>query len=448
MKKLKNILLIYVGINILFILVGSNLFAQEKISKPSMSLQEFIENALKNNHDLRSKKNEIQLKEKDLDIAKGERLGKLSLNMSYKDYDDKIAIGNTITNDYVKDNEKYSGVIGMEIPIYKGGNLKMKQKSALEALKSQKLNFSWEEDKLIYDIAKTYYQILELEKLIKTNNEHLDELIEQKRIVDEYILVGKAINIEGIKEDVEILTTQQEIELIKSKLISSYLLIYHLAGISSESTITVTEIDEKKFKDYNLKKILSEALINRKDYLSLKKMKSEMQYMTKASKGHMKPEVDFIANYNIEGDGVLETYDNWNIGVQFKYYLFQGGTALSKVKQAYINEDIVDEKIEELKSRINLEINEAYFDMKAALVNIKKAEKNINYAQENLRIEKIKYKAEKNRIIDVIDAQNLLLEVKTDYYKAIYQYKTSEVKMKKASGDIGYILRGIQYEKK
>lgn len=64
MKKLKNILLIYVGINILFILVGSNLFAQEKISKPSMNLQEFIEKALDNNHDLRSKKNEIQLKEK------------------------------------------------------------------------------------------------------------------------------------------------------------------------------------------------------------------------------------------------------------------------------------------------------------------------------------------------------------------------------------------------
>jgi outer membrane protein len=398
LKKLKKFLLVYLGINILFIVIGTTTLAQEEISKYSMNLQEFIEKALESNHDLKSKKYEIQLKEKDLDIAKGERLGKLDLNMSYKNYDNKVAVGDAINENHVKDNEKYSGVISMEIPLYKGGSLRMNQKSAFEALESQKLNFSWEEDKLIYDVAETYYQILELEKLIKTNNEHLDELVEQKRIVDEYILVGKAIKIDGIKEEVEILTTQQDIEFIKSNLRSSYLLIFHLAGIPAESTITVTEIDEEKFEDYNLKNILAKALINRKDYLSLKKEKSEMEYMIEVSKGIMKPEVDFIANYNLEGDGDLETYDNWNVGVQFKYYLFQGGTALSKVKKAHIDEDIVEEKIKELKSRISLEVRGAYFDMTAALVNIKRAEKSVSYAKENLRIEKIKYEAEKNRV--------------------------------------------------
>lgn len=429
------------GIGILFIIIGSTVFAQEEVSEYSMNLSEFIREALENNHDLRSRKQEAQLKEEDLNIAKGERLGKLGLNMSYKNYDKEIVVGNSISDDFVKDDEEYSGVVSMEIPLYRGGSLRMNQKAAFEALESGKLNFSWEEDKLIYDVAQTYYQVLEIEKLIKTNNEHLNELVEQKRIVDEYINVGKAIKIEGLKEEVEILTTQQEIESLKSNLKSSYLLLFHLSGMPPESTVTVKEIDEDNFEDYKLENILANALINRKDYLSLEKEKSQMEYMIKVSKGAMKPEVDLVANYTVEGDGDLESYDNWNVGVQFKYYLFQGGTVLSKVKQARIERDIVEEKIKELKSSIDSEVRGAYFDMKAALVNIKKAKKSIGYAEENLRIEKIKYEAEKNRIIDVIYAQNLLLDVKTDYYKAIYKYKMSEIEMRKASGDIGYILR-------
>ena len=441
LKKLKKFLLVYVGIGILFIIIGSTVFAQEEVSEYSMNLSEFIREALENNHDLRSRKQEVQLKEEDLNIAKGERLGKLGLNMSYKNYDKEIVVGNSISDDFVKDDEEYSGVVSMEIPLYRGGSLRMNQKAAFEALESGKLNFSWEEDKLIYDVAQTYYQVLEIEKLIKTNNEHLNELVEQKRIVDEYINVGKAIKIEGLKEEVEILTTQQEIESLKSNLKSSYLLLFHLSGMPPESTVTVKEIDEDNFEDYKLENILANALINRKDYLSLEKEKSQMEYMIKVSKGAMKPEVDLVANYTVEGDGDLESYDNWNVGVQFKYYLFQGGTVLSKVKQARIERDIVEEKIKELKSSIDSEVRGAYFDMKAALVNIKKAKKSIGYAEENLRIEKIKYEAEKNRIIDVIYAQNLLLDVKTDYYKAIYKYKMSEIEMRKASGDIGYILR-------
>lgn len=429
------------GIGILFIIIGSTVFAQEEVSEYSMNLSEFIREALENNHDLRSRKQEVQLKEEDLNIAKGERLGKLGLNMSYKNYDKEIVVGNSISDDFVKDDEEYSGVVSMKIPLYRGGSLRMNQKAAFEALESGKLNFSWEEDKLIYDVAQTYYQVLEIEKLIKTNNEHLNELVEQKRIVDEYINVGKAIKIEGLKEEVEILTTQQEIESLKSNLKSSYLLLFHLSGMPPESTVTVKEIDEDNFEDYKLENILANALINRKDYLSLEKEKSQMEYMIKVSKGAMKPEVDLVANYTVEGDGDLESYDNWNVGVQFKYYLFQGGTVLSKVKQARIERDIVEEKIKELKSSIDSEVRGAYFDMKAALVNIKKAKKSIGYAEENLRIEKIKYEAEKNRIIDVIYAQNLLLDVKTDYYKAIYKYKMSEIEMRKASGDIGYILR-------
>lgn len=429
------------GIGILFIIIGSTVFAQEEVSEYSMNLSEFIREALENNHDLRSRKQEVQLKEEDLNIAKGERLGKLGLNMSYKNYDKEIVVGNSISDDFVKDDEEYSGVVSMEIPLYRGGSLRMNQKAAFEALESGKLNFSWEEDKLIYDVTQTYYQVLEIEKLIKTNNEHLNELVEQKRIVDEYINVGKAIKIEGLKEEVEILTTQQEIESLKSNLKSSYLLLFHLSGMPPESTVTVKEIDEDNFEDYKLENILANALINRKDYLSLEKEKSQMEYMIKVSKGAMKPEVDLVANYTVEGDGDLESYDNWNVGVQFKYYLFQGGTVLSKVKQARIERDIVEEKIKELKSSIDSEVRGAYFDMKAALVNIKKAKKSIGYAEENLRIEKIKYEAEKNRIIDVIYAQNLLLDVKTDYYKAIYKYKMSEIEMRKASGDIGYILR-------
>lgn len=328
------------GIGILFIIIGSTVFAQEEVSEYSMNLSEFIREALENNHDLRSRKQEVQLKEEDLNIAKGERLGKLGLNMSYKNYDKEIVVGNSISDDFVKDDEEYSGVVSMEIPLYRGGSLRMNQKAAFEALESGKLNFSWEEDKLIYDVAQTYYQVLEIEKLIKTNNEHLNELVEQKRIVDEYINVGKAIKIEGLKEEVEILTTQQEIESLKSNLKSSYLLLFHLSGMPPESTVTVKEIDEDNFEDYKLENILANALINRKDYLSLEKEKSQMEYMIKVSKGAMKPEVDLVANYTVEGDGDLESYDNWNVGVQFKYYLFQGGTVLSKVKQARIERDI------------------------------------------------------------------------------------------------------------
>ena len=83
-----------------------------------------------------------------------------------------------------------------------------------------------------------------------------------------------------------------------------------------------------------------------------------------------------------------------------------------------------------------MELATARNDLKVAAARIKVAEKAIAQGVENLRITRDRYQEKVGSATEVVDAQTLLTQIRTDYYLSIFDYQVAAARVKRATGDL------------
>ena len=103
-----------------------------------------------------------------------------------------------------------------------------------------------------------------------------------------------------------------------------------------------------------------------------------------------------------------------------------------KEKQAFKRE-LIQTKMG-LQDSIRLELKEATLALDEAGKNIPTTEKAVEQAEENLRVSEERYKAQVTTSTEVLDAQTLLTQARTNHYNAIYDEKLARGKLLRALG--------------
>ncbi|MDY7037322.1 MAG: TolC family protein, partial [Thermodesulfobacteriota bacterium] len=61
--------------------------------------------------------------------------------------------------------------------------------------------------------------------------------------------------------------------------------------------------------------------------------------------------------------------------------------------------------------------------------------KAVEQAEENLRVSQERYKAQVTTSTEVLDAQTLLTQARTNYYNALYDHNLAKAKLLRAKGE-------------
>ena len=88
------------------------------------------------------------------------------------------------------------------------------------------------------------------------------------------------------------------------------------------------------------------------------------------------------------------------------------------------------------EQRAQLEIRTARNDMGVAKERIAVTEAAIRQGEENLRINRERYQERVGIASEVLDAQTLVTQTKTDYYRALYDYQTATARLQHARGEL------------
>ena len=87
-----------------------------------------------------------------------------------------------------------------------------------------------------------------------------------------------------------------------------------------------------------------------------------------------------------------------------------------------------------LEQQARLETDTAGNDVAVAKERIAVAETAIRQSEENLRINKERYRERVGTATEVLDAQTLVTQTRTDYYRAFYDHQTATARLSKALG--------------
>jgi outer membrane protein TolC len=122
--------------------------------------------------------------------------------------------------------------------------------------------------------------------------------------------------------------------------------------------------------------------------------------------------------------------------VGLKINLFDGFLTTSRFRQAVKSRSQAEERLRQLESDFALEYRTAINDAKVAKQRINVTEASIKQGEENLRINRDRYQEQVGTATEVIDAQTLLTQIKTEQFQAIFDYQVALARVKRARGEL------------
>ena len=153
-------------------------------------------------------------------------------------------------------------------------------------------------------------------------------------------------------------------------------------------------------------------------------------------KAGYRPTVNAVATKNITGKEPFRDNitDSWTAGVNLSWDIFDGGITSSQIKEADASLASTEESAAVAREDIQLAVQAAFLDLRAAEKNISTTAIAIEHAQEDYKIAQVRYAAGVDTNLAVMDAEEKLTEARTNYYYALYNYNNAKAELDYAMG--------------
>ncbi|THF48434.1 TolC family protein [Flavobacterium supellecticarium] len=323
--------------------------------------------------------------------------------------------------------------------------------TGLKAAKSTRefyqVNAQLTEEQVIEKVANAYYQVFVQKQKLNTIDSTLENTTKVRNIIDGQFKNGLAKKIDLDRVNVKLInlnsTRQQLVNGVQMQENSLKFLI----GLPASTPIEIVK------EDIQVKPFLNEtpSVTNRSEYQLLEKQKTLLKYQKESFVAEHYPTLSLTANYNYIGQGPVmplgaKPADGvyWSdfsaIGLNLRIPVFTGFATRSKVRQADISLQKIEEDLKDSQLALGLEFENAKSQLNNSLITINNQKENVTLAQEVFSNTKNNYVNGLASLTDLLDAENALTEAKNNYTSALLEYKLAEIQIIKSKGELKTLL--------
>lgn len=426
-----------------FMIFGSSpLFAQQQVS-----LQEAIKQALENKAEAKKAALEIKRAESQITEARAGALPQISASagLTY----------NPIIQESLLEFEGQRIRAQLGQPWISSAVVTLNQAifdqrvfTGLKAAKSTRefyiLNAQLSNEQIIENVATAYYQVFVQEENLKTLNVSYVNTEKIRNIIKSLVDNGLAKGIDLDRTNVQLTNiSANRQQLVNAVELSKNSLKFYM-GIPIERPI---ELQEPSIEPRPELVAGNVNLDERTELKVLNKNKELLQYNLKATEAYLYPTVGLTANYGWGGQGSrfpltngLENGVLWSdysaIGLNIKIPIFTGGATKSKIEQAEIDIQSLNEDIRNTQLSLNLDYENAVSNMENAIINIENMKGNVELAEKVQKDTQSNYQYGLATLTEVLDSENALTSAKQNYTTALLDYKQAEIRLLKAKGQL------------
>ncbi len=428
----------------------SNAFAQEKIE---LSLEQSLVMALKNNHSLKIQKQKLQAARAKVGEARSNFFPKLTAKAVYTKLDvapyisfekmnqfmppGPISFPNKIT---MGDDDIYNAVLSVQQPIFTGFKILDGYKIASYGAEAEENNYLKSKEELIFQVKKSYYDVLKAEQFLKAMQESVNLLEAHINDLNKMYKVGLITKNELLKAKVQL--SNIEVTKIKAENIVNIArtAFCNVIGIPLTTDIILkseldTDFDHKK-EQIPIENAVDMALNNRFELKGMDyNLKIGEKLISLAKSGYL-PNIILVGNYNYKRPNreyENKFYKSWDVSLVAQFNIFDWGSTYYKVANAKHQYMQIEEGKKALKNGIILEVTQACFELKESAKRLQASEDAIKQAEENYRVTDEKFKQNMATNTDLLDANTMLTQAKINHINALADYKIMQAKLEKVT---------------
>jgi outer membrane protein len=338
----------------------------------------------------------------------------------------------------------YSWTTVVDQPLFRGGALYWSYRLAQLGVDLSKVSLELVKQDLILQVKESYFTILKAAKIREVAVRSVEQL-------EAGVKVSKAFYDVGIIPKNDLLQTQLELAQERQDLTSADIEL-SIAKASFNTLLrrdVAMEVEVEDILEYlpmelSFEECLKAARKNRPELseveFNVKRAEKEVQL----GKSEYFPTLGLSFNYERVGDdpsvsgSKFEDEDSWNIMATARWTFWQWGKKRQLVREKETRlVQAKDAKIQ-VEDSISLEVKDAYLRLREARDKIGVAEVAVEQAEENFRINAERFKEQVATTTEVLDAQTLLTQAKSNYFNALSDYNIAWARLDRAMGIASY----------
>jgi outer membrane protein TolC len=298
---------------------------------------------------------------------------------------------------------------------------------------------------VVEGVTKAYYTVLVNEigiNLLEANYKRLDSLLSDTKVMFE----------NGFAEKIDVNRTQVEYNNVETQLVNArkmleigkQLLKFQMGMPVVDNLEIIQKLEDMDFQLDELFKL--ETSFKRRIEYSILETQLELAYVNmKNNRVQYIPNIDLVLGWGMNA-GVANFDDLWRFGEEtiWPNYQVAGLSMYIPIFDGLYKNKVIQQnklKIQQLgyqktmlENTINLEVKEKRTNVQANLDQLENQQENMQLAEEVFNTTRIKYQEGVGSNLEVIEADNALVQAQTNYYNALYDALISKIDLEKALG--------------
>lgn len=337
----------------------------------------------------------------------------------------------------------YAGAITLTQPLYMGGKIRAYNKITkyAEELARQQHNTGMQE--VILDTDQAYWQVISLVNKKKLAEGYLKLLEKLDSDVEKMIAEGVATKADGLSVRVKVNEAEMTLTKVEDGLSLARMLLCQLCGIDLSTPIVLEDeqIDDIPLMENTSQANVETALANRPELHSLELATKIYKQKVNVTRAEFLPSVALMGNYMATNPSVFNSFENkfkgmWNVGVMVQIPIWHWGEGIYKVKAAKAEARIAQYQLDDVKEKIELQVNQSAFKVREAAKKLVMAKKNLEKADENLRYATLGFEEGVIAPSNVLEAHTAWLSAQSEKIDAQIDVKLTEIYLQKSLGTL------------
>jgi outer membrane protein len=176
------------------------------------------------------------------------------------------------------------------------------------------------------------------------------------------------------------------------------------------------------------------ALQHREELQQLGAAIDAQQHGVRLNRANFLPTLAVVFDYGYQGEEYIfnDQYDYWMASAVFSWNLFDGGQDRAKIQQAKIEQAKMQVQLQEAQKQIQLDVRNAYEDMRVVIESIDAAREEQVSAAKNFELVSKKWQQGMAPQIEFLDAQNIFTQAELHSIIVNYDYFIKKAELEKA----------------
>jgi len=432
----------------LFFFRPSQSNALEPVQK-KVSLEECIAVALENASTAKKAENALRLQGADILRSYGNFLPKISASASYipysvtRSYTDLTGTGNLSEKIKTK-SETVDFAITTSLNIFNGFRDYASLQAALKKEDAAQFSLSRAKQAIVFDVTQAYYQVLLNQEILAIARENLLSTKDQLTLTNRQFQIGLKSMIDLYQQQAEVANSELSVIQAENRLEQSTLELLRRLRIDPLTRLSLAPVPKTLFttlpKKNDIRSLITEGLEKRPDLKGRELETRAAKWQITQYRGALYPKLDL--SFNISTGGTeslrrsigentvdysypplldqLENLTGYSVVLSMNWAIFDGFQTRYAIEQAKIN--YLNQRLDydDLKSDIQIELQQAASEYSAASKSIESAKANLKAARSAYEGVKKKYDLGAAGFVELSTARAALFSAMSSLSQATY----------------------------